>query len=704
MSGARAATASLLAMTLAALASPARAEPVLEEIIVTAQKRAESLQDTPISIAAFGSAEIERRGMANVAALSNVVPNLRIVPFGVSPTTLRIFIRGVGVVDSQPTQDPPVGIYLNGVYVARPVGLTLDIANIERVEVLRGPQGTLYGRNTTGGAVNVITKKPDNKFAGSQTVGFGNYGAIRSLTSLNVPVMDKLFVAGAFTFDKRDGWLKNTGAGKDWSEHNRKAGRLDVRFLPVDDLTVDYSFDRSWATYTTDYYHLIQPALAGAFVPGLPAQPNRLKSASLATPMEDSRDKAYGHTLTLTATTPIGELKSITSHRNVRSNSYQDFSGNPFATIYRNNRFTLRQKQTSQELQLVGSTEPKNFDYIAGLYYFTENGREAATDYFFTFPLPRDIAAKNTSYAGYGQLTWRPDAGSPWSVTAGGRFTHDKRRGNNHIVPVSTRTDSNFSASGTIDYKVTEATLLYAKVVQGYKAGGFNMRQTDFARSFGPEKLISYEAGWKSELFDRRLRFNASIFYADYRDIQFDINVPNQPDPTLTQTTNAGKARIFGIESEVVFAVTDTLRLSATYGHLDDKVKKVAGDDARLWRLPNAPAHSLTGTIDWDVLQTNAGVLNLSIDTSFRTASNTAARARPGDEHPAYGVTDARLSFTGENWLGQGTTTTVAFWIRNMFDRAYYLDTFGSFAGVHALKTATFGLPRTYGADVKVAF
>ena len=144
------------------------AEPALEEVIVTAQRREQNLQDTPISIAAFGEDEIERRRITNIADLAAIVPNLRIVPFGVSPTTLRIYIRGVGVVDSQVTQDPPVGIYLNGVYVARPVGLTLDLAGIERVEVLRGPQGTLYGRNTTGGAINIITKKPGDELEFSQ--------------------------------------------------------------------------------------------------------------------------------------------------------------------------------------------------------------------------------------------------------------------------------------------------------------------------------------------------------------------------------------------------------------------------------------------------------------------------------------------------------------------------------------------------------
>jgi iron complex outermembrane receptor protein len=686
------------------VAAPARAEPALEEVIVTAQKRQESLQDTPISIAAFGPAELERRGIANVGDLAAAVPNLRIAPFGVSPTTLRIYIRGLGVVDSQPTEDSPVGIYLNGVYVARPVGLTLDVANIERVEVLRGPQGTLYGRNTTGGAVNVITRKPDGKLAFSQLFGVGNYGAFRSQTTVNLPLTDKLFVAGGFTSSKRDGWLKNTGQGHDFSERDSKAGRADIRFLPADGITLDYSYDLAVDDYSADYYHLTVPAPAGAFVPGLPAQPDRLKSTSLLAPFQESHDRAQGHTLTLSAETPVGEAKSITGYRRVRASAYNDYSGNPFVTIYRNDPFSLRQHQWSEELQLVGATPSRSFEYIGGLYYFREKAHEVATDRFFTFPVPRDISATNTSYAGYGQVTWRPDGSSPWSVTLGGRYTRDKRQGDNHILAPASRTDARFTGAAGIDYRLTDTAMLYAKAVQGYKAGGFNMRQAAFDQGFAPEKLISYEAGFKTEWLNRRLRLNGALFYMDYKDIQLDILVPNQPDPTLTQTTNAGKARIWGVEAEAQLLVTDDLRLSATYGHLDDKIKRVTGDDPRLWRLPNAPAHALTGTVDWDVARTDYGVLNLAVDTSWRSRSYTGARARPGDEMMAYALTDVRLSFTGEDWVFQGSRVQVSGWVRNLFDRKYYLDTFGSFVGVHATKVSTYGLPRTYGIDLKVSY
>jgi iron complex outermembrane receptor protein len=695
----------LRAICASLLACPtAWAEPALEEVIVTAQRREQNLQETPISIAAFGEAEIERRGIANVADLAAIVPNLRVVPFGVSPTTLRIYIRGVGVVDSQVTQDPPVGIYLNGVYVARPVGLTLDMAGIERVEVLRGPQGTLYGRTTTGGAINIITKKPGDRLEFSQLLSAGDYNAFRSQTSISGPLSDTFSAGASYTLDKRDGWLENTGAGEDFSEYDRDAWRVDLSWRPRDWLTFDYSYDGSQSDYTADYYHLTQAALPGAFVPGLPTQPHRLDETSLATPFQGSSDEASGHTLTISAQTGIGELKSITGYREVEAHAYNDYSGNTFLTIYRNDPFFMRQHQFSEELQLFGNSDSGRFDYLLGLYYFDESGREIATDHFFTFPIPRDISADNKSYAAYAQVTYRTDKDSPWSFTLGGRYTKDERDASNHILEPASREDDNFSPSLMVDYALTDSTTLYGKIVAGYKAGGFNMRQVDFDSSFGPEKLTSYELGWKSELLGRRLRFNGAIFYSDYKDIQLDILVPNQPNPTLTQTTNAGKARVTGVEAELDWLIAEPLRLALSYGYLDNEIEEVEGDDPDLWELPNAPKNSATATLDWDIAKLGIGALNLTIDSSYRDESRTAARERPGDGVPSYTLTDVRLSLEGQDWIGSNTTMRVTAWVRNAFDEEYYSDTFGSFAGVHAQKVSTYGTPRTYGVDVSFRY
>jgi len=687
-----------------AFAAPlASADPALEEIIVTAQKRTENLQSTPISLEAFKAETLEERGITNIGQLAAVVPNLRIVPFGVSPTTLRIYIRGVGVVDSQVTEDPPVGVYLNGVYVARPVGLSLDVAEIERIEVLRGPQGTLYGRNTTGGAINIITAKPNNQFGGSQLFSFGNYGAVHSQTALNVPVTDRLFVRGAFDWNRRDGWLKNTGGGPDFSGYDRWAGRFDVRWLPLDSLTVDYSFDRSESEYTPDYYHLTTPSPAFSF---LPAQPHRLDSAALPHPLIESRDLALGHTLTLTVDTPIGEAKSISAYREVHSFAYQDYSGNPFLGVYRNNPFRLTQDQFSQEFQLVGATDSKTLEYIAGLYYFQERGLENAVDIvdLVPLPLPRKDLAYNKTYAAYGQATWHPDFLPDWSLTVGGRYTMDKRQADNFVSSRAEARSYNFSPTFVVNYQAMDNVSIYAKLASGYKSGGYNLRQASFAASFGPEKLTSYELGWKTEWLSRRLRWNTALFYEDYKDIQLDILVPNQPDPTLTVTRNAGKANVEGIETDLDAAVTDSLRAQISYAYLYNVIDEVQGDNASLWRLPNAPKHAVTATVDWDIANFSFGVLDAAVDFSWRSKSFTGARIRPGDDVMAYALTDLRISLSGDDWFRDGTSNRITAWVRNLADTEYFNDTFGSFSGLHATKVSTYGLPRTFGVDFKVKF
>jgi iron complex outermembrane receptor protein len=365
----------------------------------------------------------------------------------------------------------------------------------------------------------------------------------------------------------------------------------------------------------------------------------------------------------------------------------------------------MRQHQFSQELQWFGKNQSETLDWVAGLYYFDESGREIATDTaFVVFPNPRDIAAENKSYAAYLQGTYRPSKDSPWSFTLGGRYTKDERDASNHILEPASREDTNFSPTGMVEYQFDDATIVYGKIVSGYKAGGFNMRQADFDSSFGPEKLTAYELGWKSELLDRRLRFNGAIFYSDYRDIQLDILVPNQPNPTLTQTTNAGKASVYGVEAELDWLIADPLRLSLTYGYLENDIKEVKGDDADLWHLPNAPKNSATATLDWKVAELGIGALNFTVDTSYRDESSTGARERPGDGVPSYTLTDFRLSLEGEDWIGQDTTMRITAWVRNAFDEEYYSDTFGSFAGLHAQKVSTYGAPRTYGVDVSFKY
>jgi len=690
---------------LAATGIAVAEEPGLEEIIVTAQKRAQNLQETPISLEALGADALEQRGIANVADLANIVPDLHIMPFGSASTTLNVFIRGVGAVDSQVTEDSPVAVYLNGVYIARPVGLSTDQADIERIEVLRGPQGTLYGRNTTGGAINIITARPADKFSASELISYGNYNAIRSETMVNVPVTDQLYVRASLDWNKRDGWVKNTGVGQDFSGHDQVSGRIDARWKPTDALTIDYSYDQAKDVFTNDYYQLTEPTAAFSF---LPAQPDRVTRATVPNPFQPSNDEVGGHTLTMSLVTGIGEFKSISAYRTLFSYSYQDFAGNPILAIYRNDPLINDQHQFSQEFQLVGSTDNKQFDYIGGLYYFRESATSLDTDRvdIVNFPVVNNVTAVNKTYAVYGQLTWRPDEASPWAYTLGVRYTKDKREATNYVAAPGSTEYGNTSPSVTISYKLSPDANLYAKAVQGYKAGGFNWREGAFNNPFGPEKITTYELGAKTEWLAHRLRWNTALFYSDYKDIQLDIIVPGQPNPTLTETANAGKARVAGLETEINFAVNDVLRLSLNYAYLYNKILEVENDNAALWHLSAAPKSNVNAGLDWDIAKFAFGTLNAAADYSWRSESFTTSRTVLGDGAtvPSYSITDLRLAVLGDDWVGRGTHCRVSLWAKNLGDTKYLGDPFGSFSGLHAIKLTNYGLPRTFGIDFKVKY
>lgn len=678
----------------------------LGEIIVTAERRAESLQDTPISIVALDAQALTNIGATGLSDITNSVPNLQQITWGVGNTTLRFYIRGVGQTDNQLLADSAVGVYVDGVYIARTSGLASNVPDLDRIEILRGPQGALYGRNTTGGAINIITKRPDDQLSGSQTFRLGNYGHIKSTTILNLPLAEGLAVRGSFLLDKRNGTVKNAGIGNDFNERNNKAARVDVRWKPTPSLTADYGYDYSRYRSTMDLYYIdiVSPGFAGV----LPEQKKRANSFTLPSPVQDSHTKSQGHALTLTLDTGFGTLKSITAYRTLKFQAYQDYSGNSFLNVFRNLELRSKQKQFTQELNLVGETANGAFSYVAGLYYFRESGEERAVDEIGLINLlsPRHISARNIAYAGYATLGWRPGGTSPLSITMGGRYTKDKRHANNHLLPAVSSSYTKFTPSIVVDYKIDKDVSVYGKIATGYNAGGYNMRAADFTRPFGPESLTSYEIGLKSELFNRRLRVNAAAFYSDYNDIQFTITVPDQPDPAFTQTLNAGKSRIYGVELDVSLLISDNMIGSFSYGYLGSDYKEVPlGDSTSLYHAANAPRHSLRSTLDWKLLRfDNGGDLSLFLDYMWQTKSHTSPRdASPGsDLIPSYDLANAQLRFERE--LGSKGKISVALWMKNIFDKEYFVDSLNIFQALHANRMVRYGDPRTMGIELGYSF
>lgn len=463
----------------------------LEEVIVTAQKKAESLQDTPISLTAFGEERLEIDGINSLNDIGSKVPSLTIEPFPINNATLRIFIRGIGLSDVQVTQDPPVGIYVDGVYIARSTGTALDVAELQRIEVLRGPQGTLYGRNTTGGAINLVTKRPTtDAFELKQKFTVGNRGLFTSKTSANIPLADTLAAKVAYLTTKSDGFIENTGPGGDFGDREVEGYRIDLRWDITDSMSLDYAYDNSDFEYYNSMYQSINPAIQNKgqaepirefAVSESKHSKSRFSSMATARKFEASTTEIEGHSFILTKDFENVQFKYIGAFRELRDASYADLGGGLGSEEYRVDSHeycgaavtaqtgsdclplvipVISQEQYSHEFQLSGSLFDDSLDYILGAYYFEEEATEnnsplhhqfsarisdgiipipvlgeilggvliGAGDVHLVNMLSQRYDIKNEAKAVFGQFTWTPNLfDKRMHLTFGARYSEDSR-------------------------------------------------------------------------------------------------------------------------------------------------------------------------------------------------------------------------------------------------------------------------------------
>lgn len=680
----------------------------LEEIVVTAQKRTESLQKTPISIMAMTSGDLEKKGIVDLTDLRTHVPALQVTPHPNSATTARVFIRGVGNNDDQITVDPSVAIYLDGIYIARGQGLSAEIAEIERIEVLRGPQGSLYGRNATGGAINYISRAPTlGEFEAKQTLAIGNYNQFRSRTRVNVPIGDNFAVELAYLRSEKDGFIKNAGTGvKRWGDQRRDAYRAAAIWQPLDGVELRYSYDRSDINDTPPYI------VASPFYPNVTERP----SAGSPHVRDLARNDVTSQGHNFTASWDISDdvtIKSLTGFRKLSNNTYQDYlTGTRGAFPLFITGFDQNQKQWSEELQVIGSLFDNQLEYVLGAYYFDEKGDSAD----FTRPTGRPLVERmatihNRAYALYSQATWRPEFLEGLYLTGGLRWSRDERDAS--LVQTTTPLGglptvkkgagsnkfSDVTPSAIIGYNVTPDLNIYAKYSKGYKTGGYNLRATTmdrFEEGFGPETLNSFEFGVKSTWLDDRLRLNVAAFRSNYKDIQTNVQV-DAADPSITDVFNAGKARIQGVEMELTAKPTSGLTISANYAYLDAKYQQIIDPDTKAditssYSFIEAPKHTLTLGGEYIFGETPIGTLTANVDYFMQSKKNTAtgdARYMIGD----YGLLNARVTLS-ELPIGGGDWRLSAFG-RNLTDKAYYVTHFTAGA-----PGAIFGERRTYGLEL----
>jgi iron complex outermembrane receptor protein len=693
----------------------------LEEVVVTAQKRSESLRDVPISVIALSSTALESINVRNFLDLGFAVPDLRLSQFPFGSLQTRLFIRGIGNNDVQVTEDPAVGVYEDGVYIARSTGLAFELGDVERVEVLRGPQGTLYGRNTIGGAINIVNKRPTGELGFTGSASVGNLDYLRFMGKVDLPAVSGLATSVTGFYTQRGGLVENTGVGHDFGQYQRTGVRFAANWKASDSFSAYFTYEHT-DDWNTLYYYQAQTVEPGyeAFVSG---SEDRITRASLAEPVKPSTLKLDGSALTLEWNAGEATLRSITGYRDFHANMYMDFSANPNLTFFRVNPQDTRHHQFSEELQFLGAAFDKRLEYIVGAYYFNEGAQQIddydAGAFFITH---RVVHASNESEALFANLTYKFT--SRWALTVGGRYSKDKRDAEkysaDYTVPdpvtgvppftfdgVGSHSYSKFNPSANVSFKVNEKVNTYVKVVTGYRSGGFgtgSASKADFERGFKPEELVSYELGLKLEGLDNRLQFNTAIFTTKYKDTLIDIAVLGAPQ--YVASFNAGKATVSGAELDLTVLPYESLRLDVNYAYLHAKYDEVIDPQTGTnitdrYALPDAPKNSFNVTAQQRLAEISAGHFDLSLNYSWQDAVVTTAPVadHPGARIPAYGLMNARLSFETAGSRGH---YIFSLWARNLLDEDYLIDSVGSFPFTTSL--AGHGAPRTYGLDVEAKF
>ena len=753
----------LVATVAAFTAPPQWANAALEEVIVTAEKREESIQDVPISIVAFSNDKLEKLGITDIKGLAAKVPNVVVQEFTGSSTSVRLFIRGVGQNDVQITQDPSVALYMDGVYIGSSVGTAFETADTQRIEVLRGPQGTLYGRNATGGAINIVTRQADPELLDfRQSFQAGNLGLFRSSSILNVPVTDATAIKLAYTTHDRDGFVDNEGNGKDFGMEDRNTFIGDFHWTVGDRGELNYKYEHSSTKDTArvsqalgfdssqPVANLIEfenPAVDGNGNP-VEATDDRLDDATSFDEQLKGDNKVKAHTLSIDwELSDLMTFKSITGYRDL--NAFTQNAQSPTTSLLgmwsvTNGLQTATFNQFTQEFQLLGDTDSLN--WVAGVFYYeddaeeTNDGNSSGSEDIPEGQLVDFTSTENTSVAMYGQATWTPAAlEDRWHFTLGARYSDDSREAKrdnsrvsfglggvpNGVPPFRATYDEDFSKfnpSFTVEYDLDEFSNVYTKVVSAYKSGGTSQRSTslaNFEKGFDEEDLVSYEVGYKGDLVDGRLRINAALFHMEYDDYQ--QSVPTGNNAGERDFVNIKDADVSGLELDITAAFTDELTGSVSYGYLDTgfgpetitylalapaspdgvaEATEVLTDDLAL-----APEHSATLSLDY-TRPVSVGVLNANLNVQYQDSTNSGVTLPTGylDDRTLVG---ANLSLS-EIALGEAYgRLRVTLWGRNLTDEEYYVgnirqgqfDLLGFTSGV-----ATFGDPRTYGITLEYQY
>jgi iron complex outermembrane receptor protein len=736
----------------------------IDKVVVTARRRAELIQDVPGAVSAISGAELEKQAVPDITALADVVPSTTLKSSRGTNTTLTAFIRGIGQQDPVAGYEPGVGIYLDDVYMARPQGALTDIYDLERVEILRGPQGTLYGKNTIGGAVKYVTRKLAPKMAFGVKATVGSYGEKDLVLNASVPVSDILRVGGSIATFNRDGFGHNVINGLDNYNKEAVAGRLSIELAPSSELFVRLSSDRTVDDSQAKQGYRLTPGPAPA-------------SLAPLGDVYDTRSNLYsvnGHPqqvitqgtalLAEYQVNPELSFKSVTAYRTSKTFAPIDFDSlnTPLfeaPTIYADN-------QKSQEFQLTYTGA--RFQGVAGVFYMKANA-------FNEFDVLYNAAGGLALYTldDIDSKTWAAFADVSYNVTdtfnvnVGGRYTDDQHSarifkktylglagsptlGNPAAVggapntdlgkDALNRTDTKFTPKLGFGWKLAPEHNAYGTASQGFKGGMYDPRM-DLTGSGGPntpasllkrqgvnpEEVTAFELGLKSSMNGGRLQTNAAVFYTKYKNVQIPGSIPTYDaagnvNGFAGSLTNAGKAKIKGLELEAVSHLTESLNVSAMYSYIDAKYDQwmVASgasliNVASYAQFQNTPKHSgnLSATYDWPLaMGGRSGTVSLMNSVSYKSRVYQTEFARVGAT-PALDATVpgnlllAQDAYTlwdaGVVWTSSDRKVQVGLHGRNLTDKRYKVAGY-NFSGFFNTVTAFYGDPRTVKATLNLKF
>ncbi len=697
--------------SLAAIAQPAESPAFgLEEIIVTAQKRSENLQSVPVSITAFSEAMLERSGITGVEEVASRTPNLKINRSNLAEP--QIYVRGVGSNSDSAAGDPTVGVFLDEVYVGRAGSAAFDLFDLERIEVLRGPQGTLDGRNTSGGAINIITKKPSEDTYVKLYGSYGNYNSIEARVTANTALSDKLYGKISLNHRSHDGYSKNMFTGDELMDEENWSGRLQFLFMPSDNtrilLTGDYSKDDNGGNARVPYIVPSTSPIAPFIRNAYPADTDVRLSAAF--PESFQKRESWGATLRIDHDASYGTWTSLTAYRKYDLSWLEDLGTPSIPKVLRNDDSVAEDaRQFSQELRLASSPDSR-VKWVLGLYYFNEKvdrSERFITEFLLVPAAGGDVTfgqnVKSESFAAFGQVT--VPLGDAFSITGGLRWTYDKKDAHQTAVnnnpldptpgiplfpgqPYDITADANWDAlTGRValEYKDGDGPLLFASISRGYKSGIF-ASQNNIAANVGipikPEYAWTYEVGFKSDLLDNKLRLNGTAFYTDYKDLQLF-----RLDAQLRLVTFNADAEIYGGELEAVAILAPGLELGGNVAYLHTEMTTGDFIGNELTRAPKWTTN-IYGSYSFAV---PGGDLSLRADYRWTGRYTMETTNLPETYIENFGLWDARIAYTHE-----ASGLEVALWGKNLTDKDYPVHLIPFLGSSFAI----YGTPRTYGLSL----